>query len=196
MHYSDLPIDDWHPSDAARARFGSPAYQLVEQPLLIAEAWGSFEIGNVPLSLEGTYWILDAVGDAWTDSTPALRGTVVTSVPGAIGETPFRSPLAELVHYLCYIVTNDRINQPQMRAILGTPMWDRTLTVWRNQIYGLNAESAQLDVDGRLMTGIRASYGDYTATAAEVNGRVVTLVLHDEDAMRVDARIVLLPLPA
>ena len=194
MPYSELPFADRHPDDAALAWFGRPVFQLVEQPALRFAAWESENHNEVVEVLGATYYLADEWGEfAVLDQSSIgrrLRGLVFTEVPGATRLHPLPARQAALVQHLNQVVTTDRINQAEFAPLFASEEWLAELDRWRRELRALDPEPAQLEVDARRITGIRLRYGGYTGTAVAVGGRIVTLVLNDEEAPRVDARLV------
>ena len=197
MPYTDLPFDDRHPDDAALAWFGRPVFQLVDQPVLRFAAWEREGHGGRIDVLGATYYLADERGDfAETDTLsigPRLRGLVFSEVPGSTPMPPLTDEHGALVQHLTQVVTNDRIGQAEFAPMFASEEWLAELDSWRLELRALQPEPAELEVDGRRIPGIRLAYGGYTGTTVAVDGRVVTLVLHDAEASRVDARLVTRP---
>jgi len=200
MPYSDLPFADRHPDDAALAWFGRPVFQLVEQPALRFAAWEREGHGGVVDVLGATYYLADERGEfaehAETDTLSIglrLRGLVFTEVPGATRIPTLAAEHGALVQHLTQVVTNDRIGQAEFAPLFASEEWLAELDSWRLELRALEPQPAQLEVDARRVLGIRLVYGGYTGTTVAVDGRIVTLVLHDEEARRVDARLVTRP---
>jgi hypothetical protein len=193
-----LPIADRHPDDAALAWFGRPAFQLVEQPSLRIAGWESQGHGDVVDLVGASYYLADENGGFEVLDPPAsmgryLRGRVYTEAPGATFDDGLDRERAALAHHLGHIVVNDRINLPEAATDFGSERWLAETGRWRREVRALEPSPAELDVDGRRTPGIRLGYGGYTGTTAAVDGRIVTLVLHNTEAPRVDARLVTRP---
>lgn len=186
MRYTDLPLDDRHPDDAALARFGEPAFELIDQPGLSTGGWESFATGSTVVTLGSGHY---------RENGDRLRGHVYTEVPGASRSPGLPDDRAALVHHLNYLVTNDRINQPDMPYAFASERWMAELERWRTDIHALAPSPDLLDIDGHPVTGICLHYGGYSATTVRTRGRVVTLAINDEDAAAVDTRIVHHPAP-
>jgi hypothetical protein len=197
MPYTDLPFADRHPDDAALAWFGRPVFQLVDQPLLRFAAWETKSHDEAVDVLGATYYLADERGEfAVIDAHSIgrrLRGLVFSEVPGATRLPPLPARHAALVQHLNQVVTNDRINQADFAPVFASEEWLAELDRWRTELRELAPEPADLEVDDRRVPGIRVAYGGYTGTSVAVGGRIVTLVLHEADARRVDARIVTRP---
>jgi len=197
MPYSDLPFADRHPDDAALAWFGRPVFQFVEQPALRFAAWESVSHDEVVDVLGATYYLADERGDFeeldHASIGRRLRGLVFSEVPGATRLPPLSATHAALVQHVNQVVTNDRINQAEFAPLFASEEWLAELDRWRAEVRALEPEPALLQVDGRRVAGIRVGYGGYTGTAATVDGRIVTLVLNDDEAARIDARLVTRP---
>jgi len=197
MPYSELPYDDRHPDDAALAWFGRPVFEIVGQPELRFAGWGMQGDGNEVTLLSGRYYLADADGKFREPEPLALgdflRGEIISEVPGATYDEVLTGDRAALSHHLAHAVTNDRIGRPGARRDFGSPAWLAELDGWRDEVRALIPVPAELEVDGRPAPGIRLSYGGYTATTAAVSGRLVTLVLYDADAARIDRRLITRP---
>ena len=197
MPYSELPFADRHPDDAALAWFGRPVFQFVEQPALRFAAWESVSHDEVVDVLGATYYLADERGEfAELDHTSIgrrLRGLVFSEVPGATILPSLTPTHAALVQHLNQVVTNDRINQADFAPLFASEEWLAELDRWRGELRALEPEPAELQVDANRVTGIRLRYGGYTGTAVAVDGRIVTLVLNDDEAVRIDARLVTRP---
>jgi len=197
MPYSDLPFDDRHPDDAALAWFGRPVFQLVDQPALRFAAWEREGHGGVVDILGATYYLADERGRFAEPEAlsigPRLRGLVFTEVPGATRIPPLAAEHGALVQHLTQVVTNDRIGQAEFAPMFASEEWLAELDSWRRELRALEPQAAELEVDARRVPGIRLGYGGYTGTTVAVDGRIVTLVLHDEEAARVEARLVTRP---
>ena len=197
MPYSELPFADRHPDDAALAWFGRPVFQFVDQPALRFAAWESESHNETVDVLGATYYLADERGEfAVLDHAGIgrrLRGLVFSEVPGATRLPPLPDRHAALVQHLTQVVTNDRINQTDFAPLFASEEWLAELDRWRRELRALEPEPAELDVDARRVAGIRLGYGGYTGTAADVGGRIVTLVLNDDEAVRIDARLVTRP---
>jgi hypothetical protein len=193
----DLPFDDRHPDDAALAWFGRPVFQLVDQPVLRFAVWESESRDDTVVVLGATYYLADERGEFAALEPPdigrRLRGLVFTEVPGASRIPPHSDLRAALVQHLNQVVATDRVREPEFAPLFATEGWLAELDRWRLELRTLEPRTAELEVDGRRVSGIRLSYGGFTATATVVDGRIVTLVLHDGEAERVDARLVTRP---
>lgn len=192
-----LPIPDRHPDDATLAWFGPPAFQLVDQPALRIAGWcsqgsdGRVDLVAVDYYLadrSGRFSVMDERGIG-----RRLRGRLFSEAPGATTYPGLRPERAALAHHLGDVVVNDRINAPGAPADAGSPGWLETTGAWRRDVRALEPSPAELDVDGRRVRGIRLGYGGYTGVTVDVAGRVVTLVLHDDERPRVDVRVVTRP---
>jgi hypothetical protein len=204
MPREPLPIDDRHPDDATQLLFGDPVYQLVSQPGLQVCALGSYTVGDRMLTVEVSYWTPNDTGGFGFAEFPAeslppmLRGRVFTGVPGAAGGEQaggdgVGDERAALVEHLQDVVVNDRINRPDFAFRPGGDEWLRETQRWRRQMEGVSTTGATLDVDGRTVRGLSGHFDAYSATAARVGDRMVTLVLHDDDAVAIDTRLVRRP---
>ncbi|MCU1585004.1 MAG: hypothetical protein JWM49_1560 [Microbacteriaceae bacterium] len=85
---------------------------------------------------------------------------------------------------------NDQINQPDFPHEFASPEWHQALQVLRDEIHALRPHVESLDIDSKPVRGLGLDYGGYRATTVQREGRLVTLVIHDEDAARINTRIV------
>jgi hypothetical protein len=97
------------------------------------------------------------------------------------------------VQHLTHLVTNDQINQPDFPHEFASPEWHQALQVVSEQVRALRPRMDSLDVGSKPVRGVTLDYGGYRATTVQTDGRVVTLVIHHEDAARIDTRIVVDP---
>lgn len=197
MPYTDLPYEDRHPDDAALAWFGRPVFQFVDQPVLRFAAWESMGHDEVVDMVGATYYLADEQGEFAVHDQAGigrrLLGLVFSEVPGATILPSLTPRHAALVQHLNQVVTNDRINQADFAPLFASEEWLAELDRWRGELRALEPEPAELEVDANRIAGIRLRYGGYTGTAVAVDGRIVTLVLNDDEAVRIDARLVTRP---
>jgi hypothetical protein len=197
------------------AEFGPPVFGFVPQARLRERGWSWFAHNGVTLDAQAHYWIADPSGDFGFSDTAAgplgteLRGYVFTD---AVGATDRHDDLvhAALVQHLDYIVRNYQ----KSRYVPGTPQWvdhglsrrariaaapigPATLTiVGKAPIAGefvAAASKAGVSVAAteltRVVDATRVDSADFSATAAVVDGRIVTLVIHSADRAAVDIRL-------
>jgi hypothetical protein len=191
-----LPSPDRNPSEAAREAFGEPVFQLVEQSRVRFIGWAAEGPPEMPTILSTSHWVADDMGDFHFQDWPMgplgiqLRGTLFTEVPGATIEPGLDHGHSALVRHLTHLVINDQINRPDFAYEFASPDWHQALQVLRDEVHALRPQVGSLNIDSETVRGLALAYGSYSATTVQIAGRVVTLVIHDEDAARIDTRIV------
>ncbi|CAN5174419.1 hypothetical protein BH09ACT1_BH09ACT1_23170 [soil metagenome] len=196
MRYSDDPIPPRRSDADLLGGFGYPVFELVAQPRLQPIGWGEMGINGEAVEVSVSYWLADVDGDfhftRWPmgDVGTALRGSVFTEVirqPLGLSATPEREALTS---HLNYLVSNDRINQPEFALELGSEEGQAALTEWYEDIEVLVARPDTVLIDGTAHRAESIAYGGYRSRVARVADRLVTLVIHDDDAAAIDIRLV------
>jgi hypothetical protein len=198
---ADTPLPT--PDDAARlVDFGPPVFGFVPQPRLRERGWSWFARDEVTLEAQAHYW-LDGTelrggrelhdGPELFDGTE-LRGYVFTDVVGSAGSSS--DPVhAALVQHLDYVVGNYQ----KSRYAPGTPQWVDHGVSRRNAIETAPIEPATLEIlddrfDGteagtRVVPAACVTTTNFSASAALVDGRIVTVVIHHDDRDVIDIRL-------
>lgn len=195
MHYSDQPLPPRRTDGELLAEFGFPVYELAQQPRLQPVGWGSMGTGGVAVEVAIDYWIADENGDFRFIKWPMgnvgvpLRGSVFTEVvrPPIPSGDPEREALTG---HLNYVVSNDRINRPDFGLDLGSTEGQTALAEWHDDIEVLVPRRSELVVDGVAHPAVAISFDGYTSRVIRIEDRFVTLVVNDEDAGKIDTRLV------
>jgi hypothetical protein len=196
MHYSDDPIPPRRSDDDLLGRFGYPVFELVAQPRLQTIGWGEMGINGEPVEVSISYWLADTDGDFHFTHWP--MGDMGTFLRGSVFTEVIRQPLGHnvmpereaLTSHLNYLVSNDRINQPDFVREPGSDEGQAALTEWYEDIEVLVAREDVLVIDGESHRAQSIAYGGYRSRVARIDDRLVTLVIHDDDAAAIDTRLV------
>lgn len=183
------------------AAFGPPVFGFTLQPALRERGWSWFTRAGNALEAQAHYWLADAHGDFRFHESAAgpvgteLRGFVFTDVPGSTGRAgdPVREALSL---HLGHVINDHRKTHYEFGAGRRQERQSQRL----QEIRALPGESSSLEI-GRLdendldhayqtCAALRLRYAEFSAVAATSDGRVVTVVLHDDDAPRLDARLI------
>ena len=143
------------------------------------------------LEAEAHYWLADRTGNFWFEDSPAgpvgiaeLRGFVFTDVPGSTsrGGDPVRDALNQ---HLQYVVMNHAPNPHEF----GSRRWATHHAEQEQEIEVSSAEHSTLIVDERPHEAVTVRAAEFVATSAAIEGRIVTVVIHQADIDKIDLRL-------
>jgi hypothetical protein len=194
MWFAEGPPPPRQPDEERLAEFGSPVFGFLPQPRLRERGWSFAGSDGVTTRVAVHNWLADIAGDFHFVQYPVgpigteLRGYVHTEVPRP-SDGDGASMRDTLDEHLNNAVTNYLINQPGYEPALASDEWQTEGRRLWEEVRARPDVDAEIVVDGVAYPAVRARYEGFTATTARVDSRVVTVVLHDEDASAIDSRL-------